>query len=409
MLQFLNPVKFKSNQTMALLFISSLVPDTKRYHNEAFTRSGNNVLTGIASSLSLQSKPSYWSFRPVPSFPNGPIWISGENVELAGGEKVRIFPTLNLKLIKNIFWNILAALYILKWTFKYRHENRDILVYNIYIPSISGLYRISKLTKSKLFAIIYDLGIPPKRLGLGKLTMLGYRIGERKAKRYLPKIDGRIVINENIISHYAPGKDFILVDGGINDDVIANLPPMQISQTSSFTFVLAGMLWDQNGTKLVIDTLKKHPDLNIKVIFAGRGKDVPRIKEAAHLDKRIEYAGMLSMEDLFRLYALADVLLNLRIEETLDFHFPSKLLEYMATGRYVISTPVAHAERDYGDYITILNDISVDGLYKAFSEIILNGKEVLYKKGQKARDFMLNNRNWFVQTKRIEDYIRSKH
>ena len=394
---------------MALLFISSLVPDSKEYYNEAFTRSGNNVLIGIAKSFTPDRKATLWSFRPVPSYPKGSLWIPGEIVKLENGETVKIFPTLNIKLIKNIFWNILAVLYIIKWAFRHRHENRDILVYNIYIPSISSLYHVSRLTKSKLFTILYDLGVPPKRLGLSRLTILGYKIGEKNAKKYLPKVDGRIVINENIISHYAFGKDSILIDGGINENVIAKLPKMEISQTSKYTFVLAGMLWDQNGTRLILNTLKEHPDLDIRVVFAGRGKDVSLIEHAARKDRRIEYAGMLSMDELFKLYASADVLLNLRIEEEVDFHFPSKLLEYMATGCHVISTPVAHAERDYGEYITILKEISVDGLYNAILKVVNTDKESLYEHGIKTRDFMLTNRNWFVQTKKIENYIQSKH
>ena len=394
---------------MALLFISSLVPDTKKYHNEAFTRSGNNVLLGIATSLDKKNNPELLSFRPVPSYPKAPLWISGETAKLESGEVIKIFPTLNIKLSKNIFWNLLAILYILRWAFKYRYANRDILVYNIYIPSIASLFRVAKFTNSKLFTILYDLGVPPKRLGLGRLTMLGYKIGEKKAKKFLPKVDGRIVINENIITHYAPGKDSILIDGGINDVVIANLLPIKISQTSKFTFLLAGMLWDQNGTKLVLDMLNKYPKLDIKVIFAGRGVDVQLIKEGSLKDKRIEYAGMLTMAELFKLYSTSDVLLNLRLEEKLDFHFPSKLLEYMATGCHVISTPIAHAERDYGEYITILKDASPEGLYKVISEIIQCKKEELYLKGIIRRRFMLENRNWFVQTKKIEDYIQSKH
>ena len=81
----------------------------------------------------------------------------------------------------------------------------------------------------------------------------------------------------------------------------------------------------------------------------------------------------------------------------------------MATGCHVISTPIAHAERDYGEYITILKDASPEGLYKVISEIIQCKKEELYLKGIIRRRFMLENRNWFVQTKKIEDYIQSKH
>jgi len=394
---------------MAVLFISSVVPDTKEFQNAAFTRSGNNVLLGITMSLAKMKNTTFVSLQPIPSFPYGRLFIPMRHVTLDREKTIIMLPTINLKLIKNFIWNIICFIYVLKWAFINRHEQRNILVYNIYLPSISSLFKVSKITKSKLFAILYDLGVPPKRLGLSRLTMWAYKIGEKKAKKYLPKISGRIVINENIATNYAPNEDYILVDGGINDQVKSHLFPLAKSTKSKFTFVLAGMLWDQNGTKLVLEMLKAYPDLDVSIVFAGRGMDVPLIEDASVNDSRIKYAGSLTLNELFKLYEEADVLLNLRIEEDVDFHFPSKLLEYMVTGRHVISTPIAHAERDYGEYITFVKDITPDGLYMAIKEVIARKKETLYKTGLRAREFMLKYKNWGYQTSRIYDYIKSKN
>ena len=58
---------------MALLFISSLVPDTKKYHNEAFTRSGNNVLLGIATSLDKKKQPGTIIFQTSAFISQSPL------------------------------------------------------------------------------------------------------------------------------------------------------------------------------------------------------------------------------------------------------------------------------------------------------------------------------------------------
>lgn len=395
---------------MAILFISSLVPDNSEFHNEAFTRSGNNVLYGIARKLYTDDKDSVFiSCRPVPSYPGGKLWISSEKVKLDFGAEIYILPTLNIKLLKNLFWNIFAFFYIICWAFKRKGKVRDILVYNIYIPSISTCFYAARLTRSKLFTILYDLGVPPQRLGLGTLTMLSYKWGERMAKRFIPKIDGRIIINESIIDHYSPGKDYLLIDGGINDQIVSNLFELKKSKNDTLVFVLAGMLWDQNGTKLMLDVLKAYPDLDIKVVFAGKGVDVPIIKEASRSDDRIEYAGFLTMSEVVALYERADVLLNLRIEEELDFHFPSKLLEYMVMGKTIISTDIAHVSRDYSEYIYVLKEASPCALYELIQGILGKSKDELYQVGLKARQFMLERRTWDSRTEEIEYYIRSKH
>lgn len=164
-------------------------------------------------------------------------------------------------------------------------------------------------------------------------------------------------------------KDFLLVDGGINQYVAKMLFPLRESTNQRLVCVCAGMLWDQNGTRLILETLKQNPDLGIIVQFAGKGIDVPLIKKAAKVDSRIQYLGMLTLDKLFKVYEQADVLFNLRLEEEVDYHFPSKLLECLATGRHVISTPVAHTERDYGQYVSILRDWTTVELAKLLHNV----------------------------------------
>lgn len=388
---------------MEILYISNIVPDREPYNGIGFTRSGNNVHLGIADALPESS--TLVSCRPIVSFPKGPLWLSGETVELESGKVIYILPTLNLKVIKNLYWGLKIKGFIKKWHAERQNEDCAVLIYNVYTPPIFNVYKACSKVKCKLAAILYDLGIPPKRQKLGIISMLGFRSMEKAAEKYITKIDGRIVINERIINHYAPEQSFLLVDGGINNHVISKLFPLSPTKGDEFTFLLAGLLWDQNGTKLVLDTLKAHPEIKGKFVFAGQGNDVDIITEQAKTDSRIIYAGMLNQEELFKLYEKSDVLLNLRIEEEEDFHFPSKLLEYLVTGKHVISTPIAHAERDYGDFITFVRDVTPDGLAKVINKVCSKSKEELVTMGISAREFMLNERNWKAQTNRIINYL----
>ena len=392
---------------MAVLFISPLCPDKEEYFNIALNRSGNNVLLGIAERLYqvLGEEVEFLCTPCVPSFPKGSFYIKAKTDHLDNGAKIKFFRTLNLKIIKSKLWAIDSATYIKNWSKKHANEERKVLIYNTYHPSVEEIYKACHKTSSKLYAILYDLGLPPARLGLSRLTMIGYQAAENIAHKYIPLLDGRIVINERIVRDYAPGQDFLLVDGGLNSNVQNLLFPLKVSNSKKLTCVCAGMLWDQNGTKLILDTLDRYPQLNINILFAGKGIDVPIIKEAAKRDERIKYLGILTLEALFEVYEHADVLFNLRMEEDVDYHFPSKFLEILATGKHVISTPVAHAERDYGHYATFLHNRTPEGLKAALEAIMSTDKAELYQKGLRAREFMLKNRNWNVQTDRILDYM----
>lgn len=390
---------------MAILFISSLVPDTEEYHNPAFTRSGNNVLTGIAEALWQEGDCEMLSFTPMPSFPRGQLCVRAKDVTFPSGMKVHYSPIFNIKAIKNLFEGVYSFFWISRWARRHKGEALKVLVYNIYEPPIDMLFRACSGVGAELYAILYDLGVPPKRLGLSKLSMLSYRISEIAAKKYIPKLDGRIVINESIVKYYAPDKDYILIDGGISKEVISNLFPLKESTDENYTFVCAGMLWDQNGTKLILDAMKQNKNDKVRVVFAGKGIDVPLIEEAAKNDDRISYKGMLSMGGLFKVYEDADVLMNLRIEEEVDFHFPSKLLEFLVMGKKVLSTNIAHAGRDYGDYIQILTNVTPEGLSETMNGITNISKHDLYDNGMKSRQYMLENRTWDKRTEEILLYM----
>lgn len=386
---------------MALLFISGIVP------NKGQSSSGGNAILGIAEALCglALEDVDIISYPQLPSYPKGRVWVPSFVDTLDCGKKVFFMSTLNLKIVKSKVWGWQCKKLIRQWAKKHEGESLKVLIYNTYHPPVDDIYSSCKAVGAKLYAILYDLGVPPKRLGLSHLTMFGYKRAEKVAEKYIPLLDGRIIINERIASHYAPEKDYILVDGGVNKQVINHLFPLEEKTGGNYTFVLAGLLWDQNGTKLVLDAMAKYSRSNVRIIFAGKGNDVTLIEDAAKKDSRIKYVGMLNMDALFELYDEADVLLNLRLEEELDFHFPGKLLEYLATGRYVISTPVAHAERDYGKYMSILHNKTPDGLITVMERVQEMGKKALYSMGLRAREFMLNNRTWDVQTKRILDYM----
>ena len=396
---------------MAVLFISSLTPDRKEYWTNAFARSGFNAIKGVGLSMADLIGKDNIEFVSMPSyqsFPNGPLWLSEKHDILENGSKVSILPTLNLKVIKTIHWSLQYAKYIRKWAKKHKGEDCKVFIYNTYHPSIDYIYNACKKAGVKLYCMLYDLGVPPKRLGLSRLSMYGYERAEKTAEKYIPRLDGRIVINERIVDHYAPGKDYILIDGGITEQLVGKLFPLKETSSAEYTFVLAGMLWDQNGTRLILDALEQRPDLNVRVKICGKGIDVPLIQEAAKSDARIEYLGMLTQEELFKVYENADVLLNLRIEEKEDFHFPGKFLECLAMGKLVLTTPIAHVERDYGNFVKILHNITGEGIACVMEEITRTPKSELLEKGKAARAFMLENRTWSQRTKDIVKYMELK-
>jgi glycosyltransferase involved in cell wall biosynthesis len=398
---------------LSIAFLGTLVPDTDEFHNPAFNRSGNLVQSGIVEGFAKQDvKTKVLSYLPIPSYPKYPVlFCKRKSIIYDKKIKITLIPTINILILREIFLSIYTLFSLLLWSIKNRYKKKCIIVYNVFSPPLPLVYFIGKLTGSKIVAIIYDLGMPPKSLKLGLLRTWIYFLTEISAKIFLPKLDGRIVITEAIARDYTPNSHYLLIDGGISSSILNRLFPIELKQNRTETiFLCAGSLWEGNGVGLILNTMKKNFNPSIKIWFAGQGPDILIIKEASKNDSRIIYMGNLDLDQLFQIYKNADVLLNLRVisNEEGNYLFPSKLLEYLAVGNLVISTSVAHIDRDYANYCEIISEINLEKLSDIFDKISMMPGSELFEKGSRSRQFMLNNRTWDIRSEQILSYINFK-
>lgn len=401
------------NKNLSIAFLGTLVPDTFEYHNAAFNRSGNMVQAGLVEGFDKQGiELKVLTSQPIPTFPkSNTLFCKRKVVNFNQDIKVTTIPSLNILVIREILRGLYALLSLIAWAIKNRNKRRCIIVYNVYSPPLPIVFLIGKLTFSKTVAIIYDLGMPPKSLKLDAFRKFIYRCTELSAKIFIPRLDGRIVITEAIAYDYAPGKHFLMVDGGISLNIINRLFPLELTaQHSETIFLCAGSLWPGNGTRIILDAMKLNHKQAIKMWFAGSGPDVPFIEKASESDSRIEYKGMLNLDKLFQLYKSADVLMNIRVisEEEGKYLFPSKLLEYLAIGKLVISTSAVHIRRDYGHLCNIIEEVNPLILCGLLDEISSISNKVRFNIGLTARQEMLRNHTWEQKSIQIVSYINNK-
>jgi glycosyltransferase involved in cell wall biosynthesis len=81
------------------------------------------------------------------------------------------------------------------------------------------------------------------------------------------------------------------------------------------------------------------------------------------------------------------------------------MLEYLAVGKPVLSTAVAHVEKDYGDYCYVVKEETAAALAAKIVSVKWIPASERYGLGCRAREFMLKNRTWNAQGKRICAYL----
>ena len=88
-------------------------------------------------------------------------------------------------------------------------------------------------------------------------------------------------------------------------------------------------------------------------------------------------------------------------EEYVKYSFPSKTMEYMASGTPVLTTRLPGMPREYYPYVHFIDEETPEGIAQALKTVLSQSDEALFAQGMNAREFVLESRNNVVQAGKI--------
>ena len=165
-------------------------------------------------------------------------------------------------------------------------------------------------------------------------------------------------------------QSFLLINGCIRWERFSTILPAEV-KNNVINVVYTGGFSHVVGTDLMLDAFKQVKDQDVRLILCGQGGDMKeRASKAQMEDSRIEYKGFLSRPEYYEILNKAYILINPRNMqyEQNSANFPSKVLEYIATGRYVISTKFIGWEA-YQDEI-IFSESDKDSLAQCIIKVV---------------------------------------
>ena len=142
---------------------------------------------------------------------------------------------------------------------------------------------------------------------------------------------------------------------------------------------------------------------NTRLEIYGPGDYVEELQSIAEKDPRVFYGGMLLNSEIVAKEQEAALLVNPRPthEEFVKYSFPSKTMEYMASGTPVLTTRLPGMPKEYYPYVDFIEEESAAGIAAALKNVLAASDEELFRKGQEARKFVLDGRNNVVQAKKL--------
>lgn len=159
----------------------------------------------------------------------------------------------------------------------------------------------------------------------------------------------------------------------------------------------------------LLDAFNLISDVRYRLWIRGDGDTIPEVKKRAETDKRIKYIGKLTAKDLFELQQKATVLINpvSPNEEFTKYFFPSKTLEYLASGTPTIMGRLKCMPEDYAPHIFYYEEDNPLSIKNKIVEVCEMPKEERVFFGQKARDFILKYKNKDYQASKIKVFMDS--
>jgi len=293
------------------------------------------------------------------------------------------------------------------------------LFYNAYNPSAWVGVVAAWLTRSKMITIVADVRVPGA--GGGGASLLR-RMEFHIAVASLRRVDAIVPVTRNIVADFAAGLPFLFLDGGVVDDMLAPLPAPALpkplggadatraTDSDAFVVLYAGSLNDMAGVPFLLKAFERidHPRFRLWITGAGELEGV--VREAAALDTRIRYFGMLPRADLLARYAAADVLVNPNSTTLLTarYVFPSKLLEYLASGRPVITTATPEIAAGYGALCTVLDREEPQALADAILRVAATPVAVRLAHAAAARGAVIERFAWSRQGRRLVQFLEEQ-
>lgn len=328
------------------------------------------------------------------------VSISGDS---ENGVIFKYMPFVRIPIIRHIFLCLNAFFNCLE--IGHGKEKSKFIICDVLCYSTAmGALIASKILRKKIVGIVTDI---PWLIDTDGKTPLSMKMLRGFQKWYIRRFTHYVFLTEQM--NYVinrKNRPHIIVEGFANINM-SNIDNNLLEKNYPKQLLYAGFLQAKYGLKMLVEAFMSLKDLNASLIIYGTGPFVEELKQYQLNDRRIEYRGLASNDKVVDAEMKASILVNPRPthEEYTKYSFPSKNMEYMASGTPVLTTRLPGMPDEYFSHIYSFDEESVDGYARVLQHVITLSAEELHNKGIEAKEWVLQNKNNCLQCKRIIDMI----
>ena len=334
------------------------------------------------------------------TFPSGLFSYITQNHNLIAWHDVGF---CNISVIKSESRKKHAYRALKQWANKYPNEEKSIIIYSVHKPFLEACVKLKYQYKNiKVILIVPDL---PEYMSSRKSVFKDFliKVYNKDLKYLYNSVDGFILLSKYMVDFlHIKMKPWIVIEGIFNNVSDSNNDERS-SDSSVKTVFYSGTLAERYGILNLVKAFSALEDRNINLIICGAGDTEDIIKRYANNDSRIIYKGQLPRQKVLSLQRSSTLLVNPRTPEGefTKYSFPSKTMEYLASGVPTLIYKLPGIPDEYYDYCFTIDKLGVTELKLKLYEILQMDRGILNKMGERAREFIISNKNPIAQCNKI--------
>lgn len=266
------------------------------------------------------------------------------------------------------------------------------------VASSYGAVLGAKCSRKKCIAVVTDL---PQFMPIAQNQRM-----LKMNEKLLSMADGYVFLTRQMNDAVNPkNKPYIVVEGFV-DKNMAGIEHKPFNDGIK-KIIYAGSLHKKYGIADLCHAFMDCGILNAELHIYGDGDYAPKLRDLAEKNSKIIYHGNCLNAEVVESELDATLLVNPRPAEGeyTKYSFPSKTLEYMVSGTPVLTAHLAGIPLEYNNYLYFFEN-GESGLTFALKNILSLPAKELARKGDSARQFVLNHKSNVMQSKKVLDLIR---
>lgn len=327
---------------------------------------------------------------------------SKSNVVFENDIKYTFLPIVKVRFFGKLVANMFARKYVRK-NKKYNMQN--VLVFDILKPNIYNTVKYCKKKNYKIISLVTDL--PMFFSNRDSLSFINKYIACRtnlQMKYIQNNTDGYIFVTDNMKEKINCRNRRYIVIEGISDFV--NAENLNVKRKNIIMYT--GDLSKLYGVDKLIKAFIQSKLENYELHLYGKCDYLEELKEICDKYQNIKYFGIIPNNEIMQKQINAKLLVNPRPLKN-DFNkysFPSKIMEYMSSGTPVLTTKLQGIPNEYDTYLNYMIGDSIEQIKNSLEKIFEEDYDELLHKAAMARQFVLDKKNKYVQSKKIIDLLK---